>query len=179
MVTQGGRDKDFSLLKLSPDVNSRTAAGKSRYPGGLSEDYVTEQFGPSVRQPFRIPQHFSDRDIPDIPKILYFRVRWIWPIKEKNSYAFLLFSYVIILKYGIPKDYCLKPIGFNVSSIIVDVHFFFNKSYDVILKSNILLHVFILFIYFLCVLFSLFCFGFLCVCVFSKKNCLGLFLQNI
>lgn len=133
MVTQGGRDKDFSLLKLSPDVNSRAAAGKSRYPGGLSEDYVTEQFGPSVRQPFRIPQHFSDRDIPDIPKILYFRVRWIWPIKEKNSYAFLLFSYVIILKYGIPKDYCLKPIGVNVSSIIVDVHFFFNKSYDVIL----------------------------------------------
>lgn len=51
MVTQGGRDKDFSLLKLSPDVNSRAAAGKSRYPGGLSEDYVTEQFGPSVRQP--------------------------------------------------------------------------------------------------------------------------------
>lgn len=52
MVTQGGRDKDFSLLKLSPDVNSRAAAGKSRYPGGLSEDYVTESLDPQSDSPF-------------------------------------------------------------------------------------------------------------------------------
>lgn len=36
------------------------------------------------------------------------------------------------MEYGILKDYCLKLIGFNVFSIIVDVYFFFNKSYDVI-----------------------------------------------
>lgn len=33
---------------------------------------VTEQLGPSVRQLFRIPQHFSDQDIPHIPKFSTF-----------------------------------------------------------------------------------------------------------
>lgn len=108
MVTQGGRDEHLSLLKLSPDVNSRAAAGKSRYPGGLSEDYVTEQFGPSVRQPFRVPQHFSDRYSGHSENSVLSSMVNMTDQREK----FICFS--TVMEYGIPKDYCLKPIGFNV-----------------------------------------------------------------
>lgn len=41
--------------------------------GAVPEHHVTEQSGPAVRQPFRIPEHFSDRDISDIPKFCIFR----------------------------------------------------------------------------------------------------------
>uniref|UniRef100_K1QH38 F-box only protein 31 n=1 Tax=Magallana gigas TaxID=29159 RepID=K1QH38_MAGGI len=43
--------------------------------GAVPEHHVTEQSGPAVRQPFRIPEHFSDRDISDIPKFCIFRCR--------------------------------------------------------------------------------------------------------